>query len=299
MAGTAWKTSRTDDIMNRAEGNMETIITLEDVSYTYEKDNTDIKAVDNVSLEFYQGEFVGIVGHNGSGKSTLAKLLNGLLLPTSGDVRSFGMNTKDEDDIIEIRKNVGMIFQNPDNQIVATIVEEDVAFGVENLGIEPAEIRRLVDSALQTVDLSEYKDKQSHKLSGGQKQRLAIAGILAMNPKCIVCDESTAMLDPAGRREVLSTLKKLTTENGVTVILITHYMEELIDADRIIAMKDGAVVFEKTPKETFSDAQLLRELRLDVPEVVEIAEGLRAGGIDIRFDALTAEELVEELCRLK
>ena len=299
MAGSAWKTSRTDGITDRAEGNMETIITLEDVSYTYEKDDTSIKAVDNVSLEFYQGEFVGIVGHNGSGKSTLAKLLNGLLLPTSGDVLSFGMNTKDEDDIIEIRKNVGMIFQNPDNQIVATIVEEDVAFGVENLGVEPAEIRRLVDSALQTVDLTDYKDKQTHKLSGGQKQRLAIAGILAMNPKCIVCDESTAMLDPAGRREVLSTLKKLTRENGVTVILITHYMEELIDADRIIAMKDGAVVFERTPKETFSDAELLRELRLDVPEVVEIAEGLRAGGIDVRFDALTAEELVEELCRLK
>lgn len=277
---------------------MNAIIKLENVSFCYDENAPEKKAVDSVSLEIYDGEFVGIVGHNGSGKSTLAKLFNGLLLPYEGDVTVLGYNTKSDSDIIAIRKNVGMVFQNPDNQMVATLVEEDVAFGAENLGIDPAKIRRIVDDSLKIVGMSDFKDKKVHQLSGGQKQRVAIAGVLAMHPKCIVFDESTAMLDPIGREEVLSTMKRLNRE-GVTIVFISHYMEELIGADRVIAMKNGQAVFSKTPREAFAAPNVLRELRLNVPEVVEIAEGLRKGGLDIRLDTLTAEELVDELCRLK
>ena len=252
-----------------------------------------------MSLTIKKGEFVGIIGHNGSGKSTLAKLLNGLLLPNEGDVIVLGMNTKDESSIIKIRQNVGMVFQNPDNQMVATIVEEDVAFGAENLGIEPSEIKRLVDESLKTVGMYEFKDKKPHQLSGGQKQRIAIAGVLAMRPNCIIFDESTAMLDPIGRNEVLETMLRLNKQDGVTIIFITHYMEEIVHADRIVIMEKGNTVMQGTPREIFSDTEKLKQLRLNVPEIVELADGLRKGGMLLKDGILTAEELVDELCQLQ
>ena len=233
------------------------------------------------------------------GKSTLAKLLNGLLLPNEGDVIVLGMNTKDESSIIKIRQNVGMVFQNPDNQMVATIVEEDVAFGAENLGIEPSEIRRLVDESLKTVGMYEFKDKKPHQLSGGQKQRIAIAGVLAMRPNCIIFDESTAMLDPIGRNEVLETMLRLNKQDGVTIIFITHYMEEIVHADRIVIMEKGNTVMQGTPREIFSDTEKLKQLRLNVPEIVELADGHRKGGMLLKDGILTAEELVDELCQLQ
>lgn len=279
---------------------MENIIELENVSYLYDEENEpNKKALDGLSLNVRKGEFLGIIGHNGSGKSTLAKLLNGLLLPNEGEVRVLGMNTKDESSIIEIRRNVGMVFQNPDNQMVATIVEEDVAFGAENLGIEPGEIRRLVDESLKTVGMYEFKDKKPHQLSGGQKQRIAIAGVLAMRPNCIIFDESTAMLDPVGRNEVMETMLRLNKQDGVTIIFITHYMEELVNADRIVIMEKGNAVMEGSPREIFSDTDQLKTLRLNVPEIVELADGLRKGGLSLKEGILTAEELVNELCRLQ
>ncbi|MFA0815791.1 MAG: energy-coupling factor transporter ATPase [Anaerofustis sp.] len=279
---------------------MENIIELENVSYLYDEENEpNKKALDGLSLNVRKGEFLGIIGHNGSGKSTLAKLLNGLLLPNEGEVRVLGMNTKDESSIIEIRRNVGMVFQNPDNQMVATIVEEDVAFGAENLGIEPSEIRRLVDESLKTVGMYEFKDKKPHQLSGGQKQRIAIAGVLAMRPNCIIFDESTAMLDPVGRNEVMETMLRLNKQDGVTIIFITHYMEELVNADRIVIMEKGNAVMEGSPREIFSDTDQLKTLRLNVPEIVELADGLRKGGLSLKEGILTAEELVNELCRLQ
>ncbi|MBE6038326.1 MAG: energy-coupling factor transporter ATPase [Anaerofustis stercorihominis] len=275
------------------------IIEVKDLVFAYDSTEPDKKALDGVSLKINEGEFVGIVGHNGSGKSTLAKLLNGLLLPTSGDVLVAGMNTKDESSLINIRRNVGMVFQNPDNQMVATIVEEDVAFGVENLGIAPSQIRSIVDNALHAVDMYEFRGQKPHQLSGGQKQRIAIAGIIAMKPKCIVFDESTAMLDPVGRREVLEQMHRLNKEDHVTIIFITHYMEELIDVDRIIIMNDGKVHGEGTPKEIFANTEELKALRLNVPEIVELADGLRSGGLDISHDILTKEGLVDAICQLK
>ena len=278
---------------------MDTMIELKNVSFLYdEEENPDKKAVDDLSMTIRRGEFVGIVGHNGSGKSTLAKLLNGLLLPNQGDVLVLGLNTKNEDELIEIRKNVGMVFQNPDNQMVATIVEEDVAFGAENLGVDPKEIRRRVDESLKAVDMYDFRDKKPHQLSGGQKQRVAIAGVLAMQPNCIIFDESTAMLDPVGRSEVMDAMTRLNGQ-GVTIILITHYMEELIGADRIIIMNQGKIVSEGTPRDIFREPEKLRQLRLNVPEVVEIAEGLREAGLAIEADVLSAEELVDALCQLK
>ena len=279
---------------------MDNIIELTNVSYLYDEESEpNKKALDSLSLTIKKGEFVGIIGHNGSGKSTLAKLLNGLLLPNEGDVIVLGMNTKDESSIIKIRQNVGMVFQNPDNQMVATIVEEDVAFGAENLGIEPSEIRRLVDESLKTVGMYEFKDKKPHQLSGGQKQRIAIAGVLAMRPNCIIFDESTAMLDPIGRNEVLETMLRLNKQDGVTIIFITHYMEEIVHADRIVIMEKGNTVMQGTPREIFSDTEKLKQLRLNVPEIVELADGHRKGGMLLKDGILTAEELVDELCQLQ
>ncbi len=279
---------------------MDNIIELKNVSYLYDEENepTD-RAVDGIDLTISQGEFVGIIGHNGSGKSTLAKLFNGLLLPNEGDVFVMGYNTRDDDTITQVRRNVGMVFQNPDNQMVATIVEEDVAFGAENLGLDPKEIRRVVDESLKAVDMYEFKDKKPHQLSGGQKQRIAIAGVLAMHPNCIIFDESTAMLDPIGRNEVLETMLRLNKEDGVTIILISHYMEELVHSDRIIIMERGHIAMQGSPKEIFSESDKLKQLRLNVPEIVEIAEGLRRGGMPLREGILTAKELVDELCQSK
>lgn len=278
---------------------MNNIIEVKNLHFAYDPEEPEKKALEGVSLSIKEGEFVGIVGHNGSGKSTLAKMFNGLLIPTEGDVFVMGMNTRDEGSLIDIRRTVGMVFQNPDNQMVATIVEEDVAFGVENLGTEQNKIRGIVDNALNAVDMYEFRGKKPHQLSGGQKQRIAIAGIIAMKPKCIVFDESTAMLDPIGRSEVLQQMHRLNKEDGVTIIFITHYMEELINADRIIIMNDGQYYKEGTPKEIFSDTDELKELRLNVPEIVELADGLRRSGMNISHDVLTKEDLVEAICQLK
>jgi len=278
---------------------MAALIRLLDVSYSYDEDDIEKKALKNISLEFSEGEFVGVVGRNGSGKSTLAKMLNGLLLPTQGEVMVLGMNTSSLEDITAIRKSVGMVFQNPDNQMIATVVEEDVAFGVENLGLPPEEIREAVEYGLAAVGMSEYRDKRPNQLSGGQKQRIAIAGVLAMRPKCIIFDESTAMLDPTGRRELIQTMHELKEREGVTVILITHYMEELIGVDRIVAMDDGQVAFVKTPVEAFADEDALHALQLSAPAIVEIAHGLQKAGLSLPDGLLSAEELVEAICQLK
>jgi len=273
------------------------MIKIEKATYEYKSliDDSIQQAVKNISLEIQKGEFLVILGHNGSGKSTLAKLMNGLIIPSSGDVEVMGMNTKDEENIWNIREKAGMVFQNPDNQIVATIVEEDVAFGPENLGIPPKEIRERVDKALEVVEMVEYKSHAPHLLSGGQKQRVAIAGILAMNPDCIILDEPTAMLDPTGRIEVMNTIKKLNKVEAKTIILITHYMDEAVEADRILVMEEGNIVMEGTPKEIFSQVEKVKELGLDVPQVTELAYELKKEGIDIKNDILSIEELVELL----
>ncbi len=241
---------------------------------------------------------MAIIGPNGSGKSTLAKLFNGLYIPTQGEILMDGLNTKKQDDIWKIRQKAGMVFQNPDNQIVATIVEEDVAFGPENLGIPPEEIRRRVAEALAIVELSEFADRAPHLLSGGQKQRVAIAGIIAMRPECIILDEPTAMLDPVGRREVIDTVKKLNKKEGKTVVLITHFMDEAVQADRIVVMEKGRIIMQGCPREIFKKAEELKRVGLDVPQVTELAQDLMAEGIDIRPDVLTVEEMVDNLCRL-
>lgn len=277
--------------------NDEVMIKLEHVTYEYKSyiDDTIQKAVKDVSLDINKGEFLVILGHNGSGKSTLAKMMNGLLLPTSGEVQVMGMNTKDEQKIWDIRSKAGMVFQNPDNQIVATIVEEDVAFGPENLGIPPSEIRKRVDDALALVEMSEYKKHAPHLLSGGQKQRVAIAGILAMNPDCIIFDEPTAMLDPNGRLEVMDTIRRLNELEHKTIILITHYMEEAVEADRIVVMSQGEIALEGTPREVFKQVEKVKSLGLDVPQVTELAYELRKEGINIKDDVLHVEELVDLL----
>lgn len=272
----------------------EIMIKIEDVTYEYKSliDDSVQTAVKSLSLEVKKGEFLVILGHNGSGKSTLAKMMNGLLMPTSGQVFVKGMNTNDEDKIWDIRESAGIVFQNPDNQIVATIVEEDVAFGPENQGIPQAEIRKRVDDSLAIVEMSDYKKHAPHLLSGGQKQRVAIAGILAMNPDCIIFDEPTAMLDPNGRLEVMDTIKKLNRVEGKTIILITHYMDEAVEADRVLVMSQGEILMEGNPKEVFSQVEKIKELGLDVPQVTELAYELRKEGIDIRADILSVEELV-------
>ncbi len=244
------------------------------------------------------GQFVAVLGHNGSGKSTLAKHFNAILTPTGGDVIVCGINTKDEDRLFDIRQQVGMVFQNPDNQIVATIVEEDVAFALENLGVPPAEIRKRVDDALKEVDMYEYREHAPHQLSGGQKQRVAIAGILAMRPDFIVLDEPTAMLDPKGRSEVIRTIKELNKNFHTTVVLITHYMEEAVQADRVVVVDNGKILRDGTPKEVFSEVELLKSVGLDVPQVTELVYELRQEGIDLPQDILTEDECYEALKKL-
>ncbi|SKA99131.1 energy-coupling factor transport system ATP-binding protein [Caloramator quimbayensis] len=256
-------------------------------------------ALKGVNLNIKKGEFVVIIGHNGSGKSTLAKHYNAILIPSSGDVIVDGMNTKDGSKLWNIRQKAGMVFQNPDNQIVATIVEEDVAFGPENLGIPPEKIRKRVDESLSAVNMLDYAHHGPHLLSGGQKQRVAIAGVLAMRPECIILDEPTAMLDPSGRREVIDTIKRLNKEEGITIVLITHFMEEAVEADRVVVMEEGKVVLEGSPRDVFSKVEEIKRLGLDVPEMTELAFELRKSNINIREDILTIEEMVDEICRLK
>lgn len=254
-------------------------------------------AVDNVNVDFKAGEFIAILGHNGSGKSTLAKHINALVTPTEGSVWVDGMDTSDEDNLLNVRQTAGMVFQNPDNQIIGTLVEEEVGFGPENIGIPTDEIWERVASSLKAVGMYKFRKASPNKLSGGQKQRVAIAGIVAMKPKCIVLDEPTAMLDPLGRKEVINVLHELNKKENVTIILITHYMEEVIDADRIFVMDDGKIVMEGTPREIFTEVEKLKELRLDVPQVTELAYELRKCGVELPECILTKEELTRELVK--
>lgn len=263
---------------------MEDFIKVENVSFQYvsESDDEPLTAVNvlkNISLNIKKGEFIALLGHNGCGKSTMAKLLNAMLFPQQGRVLVNGIDTADEDKRYDIRKKVGLVLQNPDNQLVASIVEEDVAFGPENLGIDPKEIRIRVDEALKAVDMYEYRAHAPFKLSGGQKQRVAIAGIIAMQPQCLVLDEPTAMLDPKGRDEVMATIKKLNKEKGITIVLITHYMEEAVQADRVVVMDDGAVLVQGEPHEVFSQVELLKRHRLDVPQATELIYRLQGRGL--------------------
>lgn len=263
------------------------------------KIESTVRAVNDVSLNIKEGEFIAILGHNGSGKSTLAKHINAIVIPTSGTLWVDGMDTKDEKKLWDIRQNAGMVFQNPDNQIIGTIVEEDVGFGPENLGVPTDEIWTRVEESLSSVGMLKYRHHSPNKLSGGQKQRVAIAGVMAMHPRCIVMDEPTAMLDPNGRKSVIRTAKKLNKEDGMTVILITHYMEEVIEADRIFVMDDGKVVLQGTPKEVFSQVELLKKLRLDVPQATLVAYELKKRGVALPDGILSNEELVDELWQLK
>jgi energy-coupling factor transport system ATP-binding protein len=274
---------------------IEYIIKIENLKFKYDKeDNT--YAVDGVNLNIKQGEFTAIIGHNGSGKSTLAKLINSILLPTEGKIYVKGMDTADDSKLWDIRQTAGMVFQNPDNQLVATIVEEDIAFGPENQGVEPSEIRKRVDDALHAVGMYEFRKRPPHMLSGGQKQRIAIAGILALNSDCIVLDEPTAMLDPSGRREVMETLRKL-KEKGKTILLITHYMDEAVQADRVVIMDKGNIKLDGTPKEVFKNIDEIKKFGLDVPQVTELAQELAKEGIDIPNDIIDVKELVDLLCQ--
>ncbi len=267
------------------------IIQTENLTFRYTTEEGAAPTVlDGVSLSIRRGEFVAVLGHNGSGKSTLSKHFNAILLPTAGKVYVDGMDTCDEDKLLDIRRRIGMVFQNPDNQIVASVVEEDVAFGPENLGVPSAEIRQRVDSALAAVGMSEYARHAPHLLSGGQKQRVAIAGVLAMRPRCIVLDEPTAMLDPVGRKEVLDTVKRLNTEAGITVVLITHHMDEAAQADRLIVMHDGHVMADDRPEQVFQNVDGLRSLGLEVPEPVALLYELRQNGVDVSLTALTVDE---------
>ena len=279
---------------------MDNIIEIKNISFKYQSEEDDISVwvLSDYSLSIERGSFVAILGHNASGKSTVAKLSNGLFKPNEGDILVNGMNTKNEKDSIEIRKTVGLVFQNPDNQMVATIVEEDVAFGPENLGIPPAEISERVDKALKSVDMYEYRKHAPHKLSGGQKQRVAIAGIIAMQPQCIVLDEPTAMLDPRGRREVIETITKLNKKQDITVILITHHMDEAINADRVVIMDKGKVVLDGTPKEIFSQEEKLKDAKLDVPDPTELCSRLKNTGFSLPDGVLSVDECVDAIANL-
>ncbi|MBQ7736964.1 MAG: energy-coupling factor transporter ATPase [Oscillospiraceae bacterium] len=275
---------------------MDTVISIENVSYHYPDAAENV--LKNVSLAIPAGSFTAILGHNGSGKSTLAKLCNAILIPTEGRVTVNGLDTSLEDNLIPVRRTVGMVFQNPDNQIVASVVEDDVAFAPENLGVESAEIRRRVDDALRRVGMYEFRLHAPHLLSGGQKQRIAIAGVLAMQPKILVLDEPTAMLDPLGRKEVLSTVEELRAETGMTVLLITHHMDECIGADRVIVVSDGQLVMDGAPGEVFSRVEELRALGLDVPDTTETLYELRKAGLDLPLDALTIDACADVLAGL-
>ena len=278
---------------------MSTMLQTEHLSFTYpaEEGQTSTVALEDVSLSIERGSFVVVLGHNGSGKSTLAKHMNAVLLPSGGTVYVEGMDTRDEALLLEIRRRVGMVFQNPDNQIVANVVEEDVAFAPENLGVPSEEIRRRVDDALAAVGMAEFTRHAPHLPSGGQKQRVAIAGVIAMAPECIVLDEATAMLDPAGRREVLSAIRTLNKERGITVVLITHHMDEAMDADRLIVMNDGKLVIDGAPAEVFTQVEALRAMGLAAPDTVELLYGLRQGGMDVPLDALTGDECADAICK--
>ena len=286
---------------------MNQMVKAENLKYeytkTFETDNgvhtEKIMALDDISVSIEKGSFVAVLGHNGSGKSTFAKLINALASPTGGKMWVNGYDTLNKEFIWDIRKSAGMVFQNPDNQIVATVVEEDVAFGPENLGVKSADIKKRVADALKTVSMSAFRKYSPAKLSGGQKQRIAIAGVLAMQPECIILDEPTAMLDPEGRKDVIDTIKKLNKENGITIVLITHYMDETVDADKVIVIDDGKFVMSGTPKEVFVQVERLKAYGLDVPQVTEAAYELRKMGIDIPADILTAEEMVNAICQLK
>ncbi len=256
------------------------------------------RAIDGVSAKINEGEFVAVLGHNGSGKSTLAKHLNGLLFPDEGTVWIGGYDTKDEENLLKIRQTTGMVFQNPDNQIIGSVVEEDVAFGLENIGVETKTIWDRVAESLEAVGMTAYREQSPNRLSGGQKQRVAIAGVMAMRPKCIVLDESTAMLDPVGRKEVMRTVSQLNKEEGITIILITHYMEEAVRADRVLVMHEGHLVMEGNPREIFSQVETLKAYHLDVPQVTELAYELNKEGIMLPSDILTVDEMVDKLCQL-
>ena len=272
---------------------------IKDLEFQYEMTDAEpVKVLRGINLELKKGEFTAVLGHNGCGKSTLAKHLNAILLPTGGTVYIDGINTKDEDKVFDIRQRVGMVFQNPDNQIVTTIVEEDVAFALENLGVEPHEMRKRVDEALKAVKMYEYREHAPHQLSGGQKQRIAIAGVIAMRPEFIVLDEPTAMLDPQGRKEVIATIRRLNQEYGISVVLITHYMDEAVKADRVIVMDDGRTVMDGTPKEVFLRVEELKKLGLDVPQVTELVWELKKSGLDIDSDVINEEECVNALMKL-
>lgn len=274
---------------------MDNIIEVKNVTFEYEDGEQKDTVLNDFSLNIKRGSFTVILGHNGSGKSTLAKLLNGLYKVTDGEILVDGISTSDEEHEIEIKRRVGLVFQNPDNQLVASIVEEDVAFGPENLGHAPDVIRAEVDEALRAVGMYEFRKSTPHRLSGGQKQRIAIAGIIAMKPDCIVLDEPTAMLDPKGRAEIISTIKKLNRENGITIVLITHFMEEAVDADRVIVMDSGKIVADSTPKDIFSNIKLLKEVGLDVPQTTELLYRLKTGGMNITTDVISIEESAQKI----
>lgn len=274
---------------------MDNLIEVKNVTYEYTDEETVHTAVKNLSLNIKNGSFTVILGHNGSGKSTLAKMLNGLNKPTLGDILVDGINTKDEANELEVRRKVGMVFQNPDNQLVASIVEEDVAFGPENLGLEPSVIRQRVDEALKAVDMYEFRKSTPHRLSGGQKQRIAIAGIIAMQPLCLVLDEPTAMLDPKGRAEIVSTLIKLNREKGITVILITHYMEEAEKADRVVVMNDGEIISDGAPSEIFKNVEQLKAVGLDVPQTTELLYNLQKNGFSVSTNVISIKEAACEI----
>ena len=276
------------------------MIEFRDVSFRYPLEDTEESRtiLEHFNLTVNAGQFVAVLGHNGSGKSTIAKLANGILQPDSGTITVNGMDTSDEGLHRDIRKTCGLVFQNPDNQIVATIVEEDVAFGPENLGVEPTEIRRRVDAALKAVGMYDYRDKEPHKLSGGQKQRVAIAGILAMNPECLILDEATAMLDPYGRSEVMETVKRLNRESGITILYITHFMEEAVEADRVLVMDEGKIVMDDEPIRIFTQVEEMKRIGLDVPQVTELCSELKKCGAVIEPDVLNVDQCVEKIAAL-
>lgn len=281
------------------------IVKAKNLTFEYKRRDEDgnvegiTKAVDNVSIDIKQGDFVAVLGHNGSGKSTFAKHLNALVMPTEGTVWVDGMDTREEENTLKVRQTAGMVFQNPDNQIVGTLVDEEVGFGPENIGVPTEEIWERVEKSLKAVGMYAFRNQSPNKLSGGQKQRVAIAGIVAMKPKCIVLDEPTAMLDPLGRKDVLNVLHELNRQENVTVILITHYMEEVIDIDKLYVMDDGKLVMSGTPREIFSQVEKLKELRLDVPHVTELAYELQKEGVPLKNGILTSEEFTEELIRVR
>lgn len=276
---------------------MSNIIEIKNVTYNYIEDEVEYTAVDNVSLDIEKGSFTVILGHNGSGKSTLAKMMNGLNKPSFGEIIVDGMSTADEEKELLIKRKVGMVFQNPDNQLVASIVEEDVAFGPENLGLHPSVIRERVDEALKSVGMYEFRDSTPHHLSGGQKQRIAIAGMIAMRPECLILDEPTAMLDPKGRAEIIETVLRLNKEHGITIVLITHYMEEAEKADRVLVMNDGKFIADGTPKEIFKNVATLKSVGLDVPQTTELLFELNNNDIAVPTDVLSIEETAEVIAK--